>query len=708
MGFWFLMTSPEDVATVQVEILQEGTVVDLVTANPVADSAYGVRLAQTTATLRPGAEFRYRVTVDSNPFMPKDFSENDFRFRTLPSENQGHQFDILLVSCNGIDEYRKKAADPSKVFDMWDRALARINNSERRRVEIGILGGDQVYMDEDHGKLMKACQLADKSRARSIIRSVYLRFWESLSFRKIMSQLPCLLMWDDHDVMDGFGSRLDQYDSNFSETKEWSNYRVLLTEAFFEFQAVRNPGQSKKNAEFFTSFFSWDDLAVVSLDLRSQRNPFRKLQLPMDKKYDGNTLFSNEHLQTIEDFTTQASNSGVSNFLFVSPVTFARMGESIELMLGEAANYLWGSVRWGGWGETRGSRFVRSLFWYFFFLVSFITLQLPIESNPALAPGLVCTVLGTFILLTDRLRGRLETRSGRPIEVRKLHTYPRSDYPFRVWLRIFASVSILLGLISIIGSLVLNGLPSYSRFMQTNNGEAWVLYRVAVFVSSTLFTVTLGSILTTRERLCGGNNQIMLCLTLLGLMYLTWLGLPGTIPGLYLIIQFVAQIIVIFYFLMATLEAWGILNQIAGLDDDVKDAVSSTENKTALHWLYRHISKLKDQANGQVHILSGDIHTGGITKLFLGNSARHPVYQVVSSPIGYPPMPGFVERVTGSDKPIHVNLGDDKFVEGINYFYNSSRNFVVLESSSEKGRRLFEAVFEFENLKNEVRHRLDL
>ncbi|WP_241517417.1 alkaline phosphatase D family protein [Herbaspirillum aquaticum] len=194
---------------------------------------------------------------------------------------------IAYVSCNGQEH-----ADA-------DRPLAERNAMWRRLAEehastpfsLLLQGGDQLYADEvlqshpalarwaANGKTQKSQQSfnADMSNAaESHYFNRYLTLLSQPDIAYVSARVPSLMMWDDHDIFDGWGS--------ISETLLDSQIgRGLFNVArrmFMLFQGgatVEMPtiGESKSELLTLTQVVRFPRFSVVAPDLRSERRPAR-------------------------------------------------------------------------------------------------------------------------------------------------------------------------------------------------------------------------------------------------------------------------------------------------------------------------------------------------------------------------------------------------------------------------------------------------
>jgi phosphodiesterase/alkaline phosphatase D-like protein len=103
---------------------------------------------------------------------------------------------------------------------VWADLPQIISRESNKSVRFVLLVGDQAYADDWE------TQLLDEPNADARLRlylSAYRRFWSNIHYRRVMCALPAVMMWDDHDITDGWGSRVDSYVGETSEFKpEWS------------------------------------------------------------------------------------------------------------------------------------------------------------------------------------------------------------------------------------------------------------------------------------------------------------------------------------------------------------------------------------------------------------------------------------------------------------------------------------------------------
>ena len=221
--------------------------------------------------------------AQTNQEQPVDYAINGgetYRF-VVPEQNKPLR--ICYGSCFGVNTLQ----DVNKVRNknaMW-KVLQRVH--QEKPYHLFFLGGDQIYSDQVwetvqplrdwlHKPLKKRVQApftADmEQQVAQFYFDLYCQMWSQKHPAAILSQIPTLMMWDDHDIFDGWGSYTPEqqecavYLGIFSQARE--HFRLFQLQAqhdtdFGEIGFLGNNG--------FTYAHRIGDLALVALDLRSER-----------------------------------------------------------------------------------------------------------------------------------------------------------------------------------------------------------------------------------------------------------------------------------------------------------------------------------------------------------------------------------------------------------------------------------------------------
>lgn len=137
---------------------------------------------------------------------------------------------LAYASCNGFSETKKMRQYAARATTVWSDLVTR---HDAQRFHVLMMGGDQVYMDgmwEQPGELQAWAELSHQEQRaypasaelRERIEEVYVRTyldrwlpprrgaWNDAradpDSADAMARIPTLMMWDDHDIFDGWGS----------------------------------------------------------------------------------------------------------------------------------------------------------------------------------------------------------------------------------------------------------------------------------------------------------------------------------------------------------------------------------------------------------------------------------------------------------------------------------------------------------------------
>lgn len=158
-----------------------------------------------------------------------------------------------------------------------------------------MMGGDQVYADsiwEMVAPLKNWFDLSIKKRVkepftaemRKLVEQFYFDLycdrWSQGAAAEVMSQIPSLMMWDDHDVFDGWGSYPPEQQACPVFQGIWKQARDHFR--LFQLQARDDAdlGEGTLLGERgFTYAHRIGDLAIIALDMRSERTQDQVMSL---------------------------------------------------------------------------------------------------------------------------------------------------------------------------------------------------------------------------------------------------------------------------------------------------------------------------------------------------------------------------------------------------------------------------------------------
>jgi len=326
MGFWF--HSNKDLQSVSIKCTDDTKPTPLVKVQGIKYNVWTLELEH----LSPGTKYKYKFFIDEQEYIPEWLEGKEFSFTTFSDvKDQPAQF--FSMSCHGLEEFEKHHPDQD-AWAMWNR-LDALTQDKNSKIEFGILGGDQVYMDDTFNDKIENFE-SHVSDAPTLIRETYYKYWSAPAYQRVLNRIPTVLMWDDHDLIDGFGSRPDAYTQSGKWKDSWLLYKTYLKEAFFAFQAIRNPGTTSIT-DNFSNRLDHPKASVVSIDLRSERDIESKLLLSKTAKSNVENLISSRKSD---------------NLFLLTPVTMARIAGTIANAIGQVSNALWHLAAWLKYGPS--------------------------------------------------------------------------------------------------------------------------------------------------------------------------------------------------------------------------------------------------------------------------------------------------------------------------------------------------------------------
>ena len=206
-----------------------------------ASSASGKTIAARAVIpdLKPST--RYRVSVHLNK---QEFVRSA---TTAPDHLDRRPFSFLAFSCFAPFSGKGSRALPIAVENALLR-LALVAGTPGARQPAFVLGmGDQVYVD--HGAAQSSpvsllegrnCEkLRYTGPAAPFFDVLYRAHFPHPHFDRALRALPSAMMWDDHEIRDGWGSHGDE--PKRLADQRWFSHVAAARRWFIAYQALRNP-----------------------------------------------------------------------------------------------------------------------------------------------------------------------------------------------------------------------------------------------------------------------------------------------------------------------------------------------------------------------------------------------------------------------------------------------------------------------------------
>lgn len=218
----------------------------------------------------------YQIEIDNKQAV--DQNERSQWTFYLPAKNEKPR--IAYASCNGFStaDLHQKARDP---YCLWRKMVEMHGNTP---FSLLIMGGDQVYADSIweevpscrawkdlsfRKKIKKAATQKIKQELDRFYEDLYIKRWKNDDMSMIFASIPSLMMWDDHDIFDGWGSYPE-------ELQQCPTYQVIFSVAkryfeLFQIRSIENSTLLSKNQDYYSFGLQFRNFYILGLDNRSQR-----------------------------------------------------------------------------------------------------------------------------------------------------------------------------------------------------------------------------------------------------------------------------------------------------------------------------------------------------------------------------------------------------------------------------------------------------
>lgn len=299
----------------------------------------------TIGNLEANARYSYQLWQDEAHSIPlglRGLELSDLYFWTLPEDGYGRQLDFLLMSCHFPNTKKDDGFDG---FAVWHQIPEIIKVDQNANVRFAILAGDQVYADEVEAEVLEE---RNPRKRKELYLGIYKEFWDNIEYRKVLCRVPAVLMWDDHDITDGWGSREDSYDAKDLQefAPKWEDLFGTAKEMFRIMQASRNPDPPSEGfSRGFDTCFTVGRAGFAVADLRSNRKS-RMVKNIVDGKYEGQ-IWLPEQLQAIKTWV-ETYKKDFDTLFFVSSVVFSHGSPDIERSILKYWFHVLDFVNWMG------------------------------------------------------------------------------------------------------------------------------------------------------------------------------------------------------------------------------------------------------------------------------------------------------------------------------------------------------------------------
>ncbi len=223
----------------------------------------------------------YRIKNAAGPVVDRqDRAEWKFHVPAL-----GERARLGYAACNGFSS-PDLAANTEHPYIMWEKLA---DEHRHKPFSLLLMGGDQLYADsvlslpgvkewtEKSHPQMKAYQPSAQLIARldAFYDELYQKRWAEKTMSLMLATIPTVMMWDDHDIVDGWGShddipqRTPMYDAIYQAARKYFRLHQLRTTAN---RSLLDRTQHDVGKGHFALGFDFADFRVLVMDHRSERS----------------------------------------------------------------------------------------------------------------------------------------------------------------------------------------------------------------------------------------------------------------------------------------------------------------------------------------------------------------------------------------------------------------------------------------------------
>jgi hypothetical protein len=270
----------------------------------------------------------YRIQSGGN-YLKNVCADDRWEFLLPARQTPSVQPRIAFCSCNGFTDL--KTLGDRAPLAMWNRMLSM---HKKAPFHLLIMGGDQLYCDDlarTEGGFSKFWAWLDPKKKphatptpgefKKAYFDHYLLAWSRITYDgncephasmvRIMASVPSLMVWDDHDIFDGWGS----YQAS-DKTQPYHKESFSAAKEAFEIYQIRGArsnrsllDKTKSSPRHYSQAVSFGDFDILLMDNRSHRTP--------DQVMDRNQWRQTEDWLNLN---RKHAGAGKKTLLIVSPV----------------------------------------------------------------------------------------------------------------------------------------------------------------------------------------------------------------------------------------------------------------------------------------------------------------------------------------------------------------------------------------------------
>jgi hypothetical protein len=213
-------------------------------------SAYGHHYALVVVEgLPPDAATPYEVFLDDKPVWPlPESAYPPSLIRT--TDHRDRAVKLIFGSCREATPKATGRSLPPDALDAFSRRLMAAPDDDGRRPDLIVLLGDQVYADETSEKVRKFLRRRrrdghpgpeDQVVSFDEYTKLYLESWRDPEIRWLLSTVPSVMIFDDHEIIDDWNTSASWRD-DMAATAWWGERIAAGLASYWVYQHLGNLG----------------------------------------------------------------------------------------------------------------------------------------------------------------------------------------------------------------------------------------------------------------------------------------------------------------------------------------------------------------------------------------------------------------------------------------------------------------------------------
>lgn len=267
-------------------------------------------------------DINYQIKIDDLAISNNNDLKS-WRFSVCPKDKIP---DIAFVSCNGNHDYYPTEIDPDD-YKGWERLI-------QEEPDYLVMAGDQIYSDTLWEKVSNvesyvegAVDKFNEDELHDFFIKLYIDSWSNPDMSLALAQIPNVMTWDDHDIVDGYGSFGKPF---YEKLKHIFNIAKVYYE-LFQIRSKHNKSLINRNYDY-TMCLKIRKFAFIVPDTRSHRDLWTVLNHKQYKSI-ANVVFNKKSLKI--------SENDIICFVLPVPIAYRDFSNVLE----KAAFYLYDKHR---------------------------------------------------------------------------------------------------------------------------------------------------------------------------------------------------------------------------------------------------------------------------------------------------------------------------------------------------------------------------